>query len=1078
MHASLNLAYRLVWSELRNTWVAVAETAKARGKGGSRAMTAVLLAAGLSCAGSALAAGWVDNWNVTTGNWATGSNWLDGSAPTSADDAIISNGGTALLTTAGSAYQTYLGYGTGFDTLNISNGGVLSNTFGYIGLISGGTGIVTVDGTGSAWNNSSSLFVGYDGTGTLTISNGGTVSNVHGYIGADTGSTGTVIVDGAGSTWDSGSYLYVGYDGTGTLTISNDGTVSNVLGYIGASTGTGTVIVDGANSTWTNSNSLFVGNDGTGTLTIRNGGVVSDTHGYIGRVEGSIGTVTVDGAGSAWTNSANFVVGESGTGTITISNGGTVSDIYGYIGLSSGSTGTVIVDGTGSTWTNSSDLGVGYEGTAVLTIRNGGTVSNTFGNIGLISGSTGTVTVGGTGSTWTNSSDLRVGAYSTGTLNISNGGVVSSVNGFIGWNTGSTGTVTVDGANSAWNNSVDLAVGYFGTGTLTISNGGTVSAGSGLVNIGYNGGSIGTLNIGAAQGSAAVAAGNLNAGLVTFNSGTDKLVFNHTNTDYVFTPNDINGAGAIGLYAGTTRFAGSLSAYTGTMTVDGGTLNIADAQTMVLGGAYTQTANGTLQIGASSATSYGSLNVTGQATFAADSGLKVNVAGTNTLANGNTLTNVVLAGNLTASTFTVTDNSALFNFTATVTEGANGHIDLNTVAAGGSSDNGSDSDGDGGTTTPAITVLSSVRNAGFTAGEGAARVLDIFVQGGTIGTDFDNIVTALGQLPTEAKVAGAVAQTLPLMSAGLANVAVNTLHSTNRVVQARQNSNHGLSSGDEFLGNKKFWLKPLGSWTRQDNRKGVAGYLADTYGLIAGIDGEINEANRIGVAVSYMASSVDGKSTSSGNSADVDAYQAIVYGSRSLSSRPDTELNWQADLGLNKNNGRRAITFGGLNRVAKADYDSTTAHIGAGIARSYQLNDKTTVTPALRADYTYIRDKGYTEKGADALNLKVKSHSTDELIVMAEGRLSRKLNDKAMLVANAGIGYDVLDGKNSITASYVGGGAAFRTQGMDASPWLGRAGLGLTINATETIEITAKYDLEARSDFLDQTASAKVRWAF
>ncbi len=82
------------------------------------------------------------------------------------------------------------------------------------------------------------------------------------------------------------------------------------------------------------------------------------------------------------------------------------------------------------------------------------------------------------------------------------------------------------------------------------------------------------------------------------------------------------------------------------------------------------------------------------------------------------------------------------------------------------------------------------------------------------------------------------------------------------------------------------------------------------------------------------------------------------------------------------------------------------------------------------------------------------------------------------VVANAGLGYDVLDGKNSMTASYVGGGTAFRTQGMDVSPWLGRAGVGLTVNASERTEISARYDLEGRSDFLDQMASVKVRWAF
>lgn len=314
------------------------------------------------------------------------------------------------------------------------------------------------------------------------------------------------------------------------------------------------------------------------------------------------------------------------------------------------------------------------------------------------------------------------------------------------------------------------------------------------------------------------------------------------------------------------------------------------------------------------------------------------------------MSGVLTAGTLTnnAGKLTVTDNSNLFNFTAAV----NGYqVDITTVAAGG--------------------VVSDLTKQGITVGLGAARVLDTFVQGGTTGTDMDNVVTALGQLTTVKEDSDAVAQTLPLFTAGMNQVASNTLHGTNRVIQARQEGNHGASSGDDFLGDKHIWLKPVGSWTHQNDRNGVAGYSADTYGLIGGADGEIDDNTRIGVALSYMHSNVDGKSTSSGNSAGINAYQVIVYGSHSLAAIADTEVSWQADVGTNKNKGRRAITFGGLNRVASADYDSTTAHIGAGIARHFAVNDKTTITPAIRADYTWIRDQSYSETGAGALNLNV-----------------------------------------------------------------------------------------------------------
>ena len=42
-HASMNRVYRLVWSQVKNAWVAVAETARGRGKGSSRKLIAAAL---------------------------------------------------------------------------------------------------------------------------------------------------------------------------------------------------------------------------------------------------------------------------------------------------------------------------------------------------------------------------------------------------------------------------------------------------------------------------------------------------------------------------------------------------------------------------------------------------------------------------------------------------------------------------------------------------------------------------------------------------------------------------------------------------------------------------------------------------------------------------------------------------------------------------------------------------------------------------------------------------------------------------------------------------------------------------
>ncbi len=167
---------------------------------------------------------------------------------------------------------------SGSGTLSISDARVIESTSGYIGWNSGSRGVVTVDGTGSTWNNSGVLWVGNNsgGGGTLNITDGGDVSNAYGVI----GSTSVVTVDGAGSTWTNNGRLYIAYysGGSDVLNITNGGMViavsdsSNIIAS--AFDSTGVVTVDGTGSTWKNS-SLTVGTYGSGTLNITDGGLVT-----------------------------------------------------------------------------------------------------------------------------------------------------------------------------------------------------------------------------------------------------------------------------------------------------------------------------------------------------------------------------------------------------------------------------------------------------------------------------------------------------------------------------------------------------------------------------------------------------------------------------------------------------------------------------------------------------------------------------------------------------------------------------------------------------------------------------------
>jgi len=340
----------------------------------------------------------------------------------------------------------------------------------------------------------------------------------------------------------------------------------------------------------------------------------------------------------------------------------------------------------------------------------------------------------------------------------------------------------------------------------------------------------------------------------------------------------------------------------------------------------------------------------------------------------------------------------------------------------------------------------------------------------------DAVIGQLGGLTSAQQVSDAVTGMLPLMTGSMLQVASDNLRTLNRLIQLRLEaggaSSGGLSSGDGFVTDGAVWAKPLGAWANQKSHNGTFGYDANTYGIALGADGELSPANRVGGAFAYARSNVDSKSNV--QTADVDSYQVVVYGASELDR--GLALNWQADYGHNKNQGDRFIALAGT--TARANYSSDSFHLGAGLGRDYQMDAATRLIPSLRADYTSIHDKGYTESGAGALNLTVNGKTTDEFILSVDGKVVRQIGEKGSLFGNLGVGYDVNAKQTAITASYAGGGAAFTTEGINPSSTLVRGGAGYSTTADNGLELTARYDIEARSRFTNQSVSVKASLPF
>jgi fibronectin-binding autotransporter adhesin len=380
-----------------------------------------------------------------------------------------------------------VGY-AGSATLAVSNGAHIYSSAGNLGYYAAAVGKATVDGVGSAWHGSGSMYVGNSGSGALSISGNGTVSNDgDGYLGYSTGASGVVTVSGVGSIWtinDFLHFLHVGYNGAGTLSITQGGAVYG-RGRVGYNPGSaGVVIVDGIGSRWSMQGPSTIGDHGSGTLSITGGGSVSGGL-FVGMANNATGVVDVSGSGSTLTVYDLYVGQMGGSGTVSISDGGLARSKYCRI-----SHGEVVVDGSGSSLIADVELsvGTGHGGGTLSIIRGGSVVSSGLhsyiGSGGSASQVSSFATVDGAGSVWSIRNALYVGNSGSGTLSITNGGSVQSNSGYVGYGALSAGKVSIDGSGSSWANSQTLQVGYdHGGGTLSITNGGSLSSGdSGIGN--------------------------------------------------------------------------------------------------------------------------------------------------------------------------------------------------------------------------------------------------------------------------------------------------------------------------------------------------------------------------------------------------------------------------------------------------------------------------------------------------------------------------------------------------------------------------------------------------------------------
>ena len=476
-----------------------------------------------------------------------------GYTTTSSNNSVLVTGVGSLWSNSAALLVGNQGSG---NSLVISNGGKVANVSGEIGSSNtSSNNSVLVTGTGSLWTNGST-WTGNKGSGnSLVISNGAVVRDTFAYIGfATNSSNNSVLVTGSNSQLINATAVKLGYAGSGnSLVISNGARVSGINGTVGETTNTATnnlLMVTGTGSQLNLSGGMTFGWAGGGnSLVISNGGTMTSVNTYIGNnASASNNSVLVTDTGSSWTNTFNltFWIGSSSAGnSLVISNGGKVVTAGAGLGqYATSSNNSVMVTGSGSLFSNGASLTIGSIGGGTVTVANGGSIAGGT-TIAASNGSTGTLNIGSFGGSDTAGSITGSIGFGSGT-------------GMINFNQTDSNTLTniISGAGS---------VNQLGTGTTTLTGANTYSGvttiSAGALQIG-NGGASGSLGSGAVTDNASLIFNRSNALNVTnIISGTGNLTQAGTGTTTLSGSNSYTGTTAI--TAGTLLFSNATSLYGG-----------------------------------------------------------------------------------------------------------------------------------------------------------------------------------------------------------------------------------------------------------------------------------------------------------------------------------------------------------------------------------------------------------------------------------------------------------------------------------------------------------------------------------
>ncbi|BAZ14532.1 hypothetical protein NIES4071_63760 [Calothrix sp. NIES-4071] len=254
------------------------------------------------------------------------------------------------------------------------------------------------------------------------------------------------------------------------------------------------------------------------------------------------------------------------------------------------------------------------------------------------------------------------------------------------------------------------------------------------------------------------------------------------------------------------------------------------------------------------------------------------------------------------------------------------------------------------------------------------------------------------------------------------------------------------------------------------------GYDFTTSGVTAGVDYHVADNLAVGLALGYTSNDTDLKQNR--GSIDIDGYAISLY---SNYIGDNFYVNGVLGYGDNDYDIKRTTNFDNRTAVAKPSGSQFSVNVNSGyVAKSQNV----AYGPTVGLRYNRVSIDGYTEKGADSLNMKVNDQQVDSF-VMSVGAIASVTIDAgkdSKVIPNVRASYEHEFGNDSrtITSELVTQpGIPMRSQTLE--PDRDRFRLGAGVQVLFSRNVAGAIDYEAvigQNDFSDNTVKGEIRYQF